>query len=58
MLVFFNHSDNPNTHCVEDPDDEETADIASRDIQVGEELTVNYREFDADPLYGFDKKNN
>lgn len=53
---FFNHSDSPNTHCVEDPDDEDTADIASRDIQEGEELTVDYRKFDANPFYGFDKK--
>jgi uncharacterized protein len=29
---FFNHSDIPNTHCVIDPEDEETADVASRDI--------------------------
>ena len=52
---FFNHSNNPNTHCIKDPEDEETADIASRDIQIGEELTVDYREFDTDPFYGFEK---
>lgn len=53
---FFNHSDNPNTHVVEDPEDEETADVASKDIQIGEELTVDYREFDADPYFGFENK--
>ncbi len=52
---FFNHSDAANTHCVEDPDDEDTANVASRDIQKGEELFVDYREFDTDPFYGFEK---
>lgn len=50
---FFNHSNTPNTHCVKDPEDEETADVAARDIEPGEELTVDYREFDTDPTYGF-----
>ena len=53
---FFNHSNTPNTNCVEDPDDEDTANIAARNIQSGEELTIDYREFDADPFYGFEKK--
>lgn len=52
---FFNHSEEPNTCCVEDPEDEDTANVASRDIQVGEELTIDYREFDNDPFYGFKK---
>lgn len=52
---FFNHADTPNTHCVEDPEDEDTANVASRDIQAGEELNVDYREFDTHPFYGFDK---
>ena len=52
---FFNHSDMPNTHCIEDPDDEDTANIAAKDIQIGEELTIDYREFDNDPFYGFEK---
>ena len=51
---FFNHSDTPNTTCVEDPEDEDTMDIALRDIAPGEELTVDYREFDTDPFYGFE----
>lgn len=50
---FFNHSNSANTHCVEDPEDEDTANAASRDIQIGEELTVDYREFDTNPFYGF-----
>jgi len=50
---FFNHSDTPNTTCVEDPEGEETADVALRDIEPGEELTVDYREFDTDPYHGF-----
>src|SRR3990167_7333382 len=30
---FFNHSDTPNTICVEDPDDEDTMNVASRNIE-------------------------
>ena len=52
---FINHSDTPNTHCVEDPEDVDCASVTSRDIEQGEELTVDYREFDTDPFYGFDK---
>lgn len=46
---FFNHSDNPN--CIEEkaPDgEEEGITVAARDIQQGEELTSNYRDYDAD----------
>ncbi len=50
---FFNHSNTPNTSCVKDPEDEDTANVAARDIQAGEELTIDYREFDANPFYGF-----
>lgn len=42
---FLNHSDNPNL-ISNDPTDE--IDIAARDIHKGEELTVNYKDFDAD----------
>ena len=45
---FFNHSDNANCIDVESPDDSEGIDIAAKDIQDGEELTCNYKEFDAD----------
>ena len=43
---FYNHSDNPNTVSIDYPDEEEGMDIAARDIQVGEELTIDYRTFD------------
>lgn len=42
---FLNHSENPN--LISDSLDEEI-DIAARDIAEGEELTVNYKDFDAD----------
>ncbi|MEK7198217.1 MAG: SET domain-containing protein [Patescibacteria group bacterium] len=45
---FFNHSDNPNCIDTESLDDTEGIDVAIRDIQEGEELTCNYKEFDAD----------
>lgn len=40
---FFNHSDNPNVSS--GPDDDHI-DKALRDIEVGEELTQNYKIFD------------
>jgi len=49
---FLNHCDNPN--LISDNPDEEI-DIAARDIQVGEELTVDYRDFDED--FDFKMKN-
>jgi SET domain-containing protein len=48
---FFNHSDEPN--CVDvtwGPFGGRT--IATRDIQVGEELTCNYASFDMDLMEG------
>ena len=36
---FTNHSDTPNTHFVNG------CSVAARDIQPGEELTTDYREF-------------
>ena len=42
---FLNHSDNPNL-ISDDPNEE--IDIAARNIEKGEELTVNYRDFDED----------
>lgn len=44
---FYNHLDNPNTICIDYPEEEEGVDIAARDIKVGEELTIDYRSFDA-----------
>lgn len=46
---FWNHSEKPNCLTV-DSDGEEGVDIAARDIQQGEELTINYKEFDGDFL--------
>lgn len=46
---FFNHSDNPN--CVGASPTDDGIDIAARDIQAGEELTCNYKEFDQDVDY-------
>ncbi len=48
---FLNHSDNPNL-ISDDPDEE--VDFAARDIQAGEELTVNYKDFDLDFDYKMD----
>lgn len=45
---FLNHSNTPNLTS-DDPADE--IDIAARDIQKGEELTVDYRTFDGDFAY-------
>jgi hypothetical protein len=51
---FFNHSSIPNTHGVNDSEDENAACIASRNIQPGEELTCDYCKFDTNPFIGFD----
>lgn len=45
---FFNHSDNPNTTSADSPSHEEGMDVAARDIQPGEEITCDCREFDVD----------
>jgi len=42
---FFNHSETPNTAGVPTGED---SDIATRDINIGEELTCDYRTFDRD----------
>jgi len=44
---YFNHSDDPNTVSIRTPDGE-AIDVAARDIAAGEELTCDYRRFDAD----------
>ena len=44
---FFNHSDTPNTRSTQFETGEE-ADVATRDINAGEELTCDYRTFDPD----------
>ncbi|HML28103.1 MAG TPA: SET domain-containing protein [Hyphomicrobium sp.] len=40
---FMNHADEPNTEGVHEPG----YDIALRDIRAGEEITCDYRTFDA-----------
>jgi SET domain-containing protein len=45
---FYNHSKTPNTTGVDLPGiDSEQADMATRDIQKGEEITYDYEEGDA-----------
>lgn len=51
---FFNHADAPNVECIYDENGAYIADVAVRDIQPGEELTIDYREFDSDPFHGFE----
>ena len=44
---FFNHSFEPNIGDEDSVDSEEGIDMALRDIYAGEELTCDYRAFDA-----------
>ena len=44
---FMNHADEPNTAGVHEPGAIEGYDIALRDIRAGEEMTCDYRTFDA-----------
>jgi len=45
---FTNHSSqNPNEDVVQFPNEPETCGVANRDIEIGEEILVNYRLFDA-----------
>lgn len=44
---FMNHADEPNTEGVHETGSIEGYDIASRDIRAGEEITCDYRTFDA-----------
>jgi len=45
---FTNHSSqNPNEDVVQFTDQPETCGVANRDIDIGEEILVNYRLFDA-----------
>ncbi len=44
---FFNHNDNPNVISVPSNNGHEDIDVAARDIQRGEELTCDYRAFEA-----------
>ena len=44
---FFNHSEDPNVMSRPNGNVNEDLDIAARDIQRGEELTCDYRSFEA-----------
>lgn len=44
---FMNHADDPNTAGVHQPGAIAGYDVATRDIRAGEELTCDYRTFDA-----------
>ena len=45
---FFNHSKNPNTTSIDIPEDLEGLEIALHDIELGEELLCDCKEFDID----------
>jgi Proteins containing SET domain len=45
---FINHSDNPNIIQKRKDGELEGIEVADRDIQLGEELLVNYYDFDKD----------
>lgn len=44
---FMNHADDPNTEGVHVSGAIEGYDVATRDIRAGEEMTCDYRTFDA-----------
>jgi uncharacterized protein len=44
---FMNHADEPNTEGVHEAGAIEGYDVATRDIRAGEEITCDYRTFDA-----------
>jgi SET domain-containing protein len=48
IAKFMNHSETPNIQGTHEPSGGH--DVALRDIEVGEELTVDYREFEDDEL--------
>jgi SET domain-containing protein len=43
---FLNHSAHPNHDVLPFPNEVELCNVSNRDIQIGEELTVDYRTFD------------
>ena len=44
---FMNHADDPNTKGIHAANAIDGYDVATRDIKKGEELTCDYRQFDA-----------
>ncbi len=47
---FVNHSDDPNTEGKYPPNNKFGIDVAVRDIPAGEEITCDYRSFDAESV--------
>lgn len=45
---FLNHSSHPNHDILPISNEVELCNVSNRDIQIGEELTVDYRSFDDD----------
>lgn len=43
---FLNHSSHPNNDCLPVESEVELCNVSNRDIQIGEELTIDYRTFD------------
>ena len=43
---YFNHSDNPNALSEYRDDEEEVVTVATKDIEIGEEILDNYNSFD------------
>ena len=50
---FENHSENTNTTGYYPEGEPFGADVATRDIQIGEEITCDYRSFESDFSYKF-----
>lgn len=53
---FINHSENPNIIVKKHDGEIEDIEVAARDIKCGEELTVNYYDFDKDAERKLKKK--
>ncbi|WP_321469598.1 SET domain-containing protein [Halarcobacter sp.] len=53
ILIYFNHSKNPNSLSAYYEDEEEVITKAIRDIQIGEEITDDYSTFEE----GFNENN-
>jgi uncharacterized protein len=45
---FMNHSEDPNVRDIWEDENDDGTTIASRQIAIGEEITCNYKVFDAD----------
>lgn len=52
---FFNHSNTPNCNSIYSEDEEEVVTYAIKDIQIGEEITDDYRTFEESSDISFDR---